>query len=143
MSYYALDRQLGGQMLGAGERRIPTDDEQYRQRFAELAQNSRLVAPRFGYTDNCQAPTDSRRAVTTHSNDRYSHTLGRDSESVGDGSQIADTTTAVGSIIQITVATFIELVVQPHQVRISSGSGGGSDKGGWNDEHKNKSRRRR
>ena len=127
MSYYALDQRLGGCLLEADEQRISTDSERFRQRFAALAQSGRLVAPRFG---NDNAVADAPQSVHTY-------TEGGNS---GAGSA-ADT---VGNIIQITVATFIELAVQPHQVRISSG-GGGSDRGGWNDKDKNeyKPRRRR
>ena len=117
-------------MLEDNERRISADSEQYRQRFAELAQSGRLVAPRFG---NDSEVADAPQSVHTY-------TEGGNS---GAGSS-ADT---VGNIIQITVATFIELAVQPHQVRISSGGGGGSDRGGWNDKDREKNeykpRRRR
>ncbi len=73
-----------------------------------------------------------------------SHTLGNNSSYAGDARNAVNT---VGNIIQITVATFIELAVQPHQVRISSGGGGGGDRSGWNDKDKEKNeykpRRRR
>ena len=117
-------------MLEDNERRISADSEQYRQRFAELAQSGRLVAPRFG---NDSAEANARQPAASYTENGNS----------GAGSA-AD---AVGNIIQITVATFVELAVQPHQVRISSGGGGGSDRGGWNDKDKEKNdykpRRRR
>ena len=130
MSYYALDRRLGGCLLEADEQRISADSEQYRQRFAELAQSGRLVAPRFGERGSeANAPQPAASYIENGNS--------------GAGSA-ADT---VGNIIQITVATFVELAVQPHQVRISSGGGGGSDRGGWNDKDKAKNeykpRRRR
>ena len=121
MSYYALDRQLGRCMLEDNERRISADSEQYRQRFAELAQSGRLVVPMFG--DSCSEANAPQSAASYTENGNS-----------GAGSA-ADT---VGNIIQITVATFIELAVQPHQVRISSGGGGGSDRGGWNDKDREK-----
>lgn len=138
MSYYALDRQLGGRILGAGEQRLSAGSEQYRQRFAELAQSGRLVAPRFEKSNAGVANQQSDAPYTQGD----SHTLG-DSNSVVCGA--GNAANNIGNIIQITVAAFIELSVQPHQVRISSGGGGGSDKGGWNDEGKNqyKPRRRR
>ena len=128
MSFYALDRRLGGRLLQDNEQRISADSEQYRQRFAELTQSGRLVAPRFG---NDSAVADAPQAVHTYTDGGNS-----------DAGSVANT---VGNIIQITVATFIELAVQPHQVRISSGGGGGNDRGGWNDKDKNeyKPRRRR
>ncbi len=149
MSFYVLDRQLNGRMLNADERRIPADDEQYRQRFAELAQSGRLVAPKFW--DN-SAPKTSLQSNATYTDNGNSH-IGGDSDIIGAGgntvrgpADIAATAT-IGNIIQITVATFIELALQPHQVRISSGGGGGNDKGCWNDKDKEKNeykpRRRR
>ncbi len=62
MSYYALDKRLGGRMLEAGERRISADSEQSRQRFAELARSRRLIAPRFG--DNSTTVGGERLVVT-------------------------------------------------------------------------------
>ena len=141
MSYYAIDRQFVGCLLEADERRIPADSEQYRQKFTELAQSGRLFAPRFGDTDSGQTPTDSRRAGSTCSEAGNSPILGGDSGSAVAGGNTAtgaaDTAPSIGNIIQITVATFIELTVQPHQIRISSG-GGGSDRGSWNDKDNEK-----
>ena len=141
MSYYALDRRFGGRLRDANELRVSADSEQFRQRFAELAQSGRLVAPRFG--ERGVAVTDSQQSATSYIEGGNS----RDSGIVGDGNA-TNATATVGNIIQITVATFVELTVQPHQVRISSGGGGGgSDRGGWNDKDKEKNdykpRRRR
>lgn len=148
MSFYALDRQLNGCMLDTDERHIPVDSEQYRQRLAELAQSGRLAAPRFG--DN-SAPKTSQQSDAIYTDNGNSHIPGGDSRSAGDGGNAttgaADAASTIENIIQITVATFIELAVQPHQVRISSGGGGGNDKGGRNDKDKEKNeykpRRRR
>ncbi len=145
MSFYALDRRLGGRLLEADEQRFPVDSEQYRQKFAELVQNGRLVAPRFG--DNSDAATNSRQSAASYTGRDSRHTFGGDSGVVGDGGNVTsganDAAATVGNIIQITVATFIELAVQPHQVRISSGGGSSSDRGGWNDKEKNEYRPRR
>jgi len=135
MSYYALDRQFGGRMLEAGEQRLPADSELYKQRLAELERSGQLVAPMF--EDN-SATTITRQSTATYTKGD-SHTPSDSSSVVGDAGNAADN---IGNIIQITVATFIELTVQPHQVRISSG-GGGSDKGNWNDKDKNKYKPRR
>lgn len=126
MSFYKLYRQLGRRMLGAGEQQLPADSELYKQRLAELERSGRLVAPMFGES---KAETDMQYPNATY-------TEGGNATNVGE---------TVADIIQITVATFIELAVQPHQVRISSGGGGDNYKGGWNDEDKNqyKLRRRR
>ena len=143
MSYYALDRRLGGCLLQDNERCVPADSEQFRQRFAALAQSGGLVAPMFG---DSGSEANAPQAVHTYTENGNSHIFDGDSGIVSDGNATNETAT-VGNIIQITVATFIELAVQPHQVRISSGGGGGSDRGGWNDKDKEKneykSRRRR
>ena len=139
MSYYALDRRLGGCLLQDNEQRISTDSEQYRQRFAELAQSGRLVAPRFGMNG---IEADATQPAASYIENGNSHILGGDSGFVGGNESAAigtaDVTSTIGNIIQITVATFVELTVQPHQVRISSGGGGGNDRGGWNDKDKEK-----
>ena len=148
MSYYALDRRLGGHLRDANELRVSADSEQFRQRFAELAQSGRLVAPKFG---NDSAVADAPQPATSYIENGNSHILGGDSGFVGGNESAAigtaDVTSTIGNIIQITVATFVELAVQPHQVRISSGGGGGNDRGGWNDKAKEKNeykpRRRR
>lgn len=149
MSYYALDRRLGGCLLETDERRLSADSEQFRQRFAELAQSGRLVAPRF--EDSSDTTAVNRQTAASYSEGGNNHILGGDSGIGGNGGNAAtgatDTASTVGNIIQIAVATFIELAVQPHQVRISSGGGGSNDRGGWNDKDKEKNdykpRRRR
>lgn len=159
MSYYAIDRQFVGCLLEAGEQYLSTDSEQYKQRFVELVQSGRLFAPRVGDTDRGQASTDSRRAVRTYSEGGNGHTFGDNRGSISNAGNATDTVNSgdvngavnaadvVGNIIQITVATFIELAVQPHQARISSGGGGSSDRGSWNNKDKEKNaykpRRRR
>ncbi len=138
MSFYSLDRRLGGCLLEAKEQRISTDSEQYRQRFAELAQSGRLVAPMFEISNS---KADAPQSATSYTEGENGHILSWDSGIVGDGNA-TDATATVGNIIQITVATFIELAVQPHQVRISSGGGGGNDRGGWNDKDRDRNQKR-
>ena len=51
-----------------------------------------------------------------------------------------------GSIVRVTIDTLIELCVQPHQAKVSSGGGSGENDNGWNDKEKDKlkpGRRRR
>ena len=144
MSFYALDRQLGGRLLEADEQRLSVDSEQYRQKFAELAQSGRLVAPKFGESND--VATDSRQSAANF-RECGNYALDNRSGNMSDSGNVTTGTTdaaaIVGNIIQITVATFVELAVQPHQIRISSGGGGGSDRGGWNDKEKNEYRLRR
>lgn len=44
-----------------------------------------------------------------------------------------------GSIVRVTIDTLIELCVQPHQAKVTSGGGGGNDSG-WNDSGKEKNK---
>ena len=65
-------------------------------------------------------------------------------EADGNGS----TSTESGSnIVQVTIGTLMELCVQPHQAKVSSGGGGGGNESGWgdndNEKDKLKPRRRR
>lgn len=43
-----------------------------------------------------------------------------------------------GSIVRVTIDTLIELCVQPHQAKVSSGGGSGGNDNGWNDSDKEK-----
>ena len=51
------------------------------------------------------------------------------------------------NIVQVTIGTLMELCVQPHQARVSSGGGGGGNESGWgendNEKDKHKPRRRK
>ncbi len=65
MSFYALDRRLGGRLLEADDQRLSVDSGQYRQRLTALAQSGRLVAPMFGESN--YVATDSRQTTTIYS----------------------------------------------------------------------------
>ena len=43
-----------------------------------------------------------------------------------------------GNIVRVTINALIELCVQPHQARVSSGGGGGGNDSGWGDNDKEK-----
>ena len=49
------------------------------------------------------------------------------------------------NIVQVTIGTLMELCVQPHQAKVSSGGGGGGNESGWgeNDNEKDKHKPRR
>lgn len=51
------------------------------------------------------------------------------------------------NIVQVTIGTLMELCVQPHQAKVSSGGGGGGNESGWgendNEKDKHKPRRRK
>lgn len=49
------------------------------------------------------------------------------------------------NIVQVTIGVLMELCVQPHQAKVSSGGGGGGNESGWgdNDDEKDKHKPRR
>ena len=51
------------------------------------------------------------------------------------------------NIAQVTIGALMELCVQPHQAKVSSGGGGGGNESGWgdndNEKDKHKPRRRK
>ena len=49
------------------------------------------------------------------------------------------------NIVQVTIGALMELCVQPHQAKVSSGGGGGGNESGWgdNDNEKNKYKQKR
>lgn len=44
------------------------------------------------------------------------------------------------NIVQVTIGTLMELCVQPHQAKVSSGGGGGGNESGWGENDNNKNR---
>ena len=58
-------------------------------------------------------------------------------EADGNGGSSAE---SGSNIVQVTIGTLMELCVQPHQAKVSSGGGGGGNESGWgdNDNEKNK-----
>ena len=73
---------------------------------------------------------------------------------IGQPSSIGATDSSGGSpvesgsnIVQVTIGTLMELCVQPHQAKVSSGGGGGGNESGWgendNEKDKLKPKRRR
>ena len=94
-----------------------------------------------------EQPQPIRQDVESHNN--TANTYIREpspnkTETDGNGS----TSTESGSnIVQVTIGTLIELCVQPHQAKVSSGGGAGGNENGWgendNEKDKLKPRRRR
>ena len=94
-----------------------------------------------------EQPQPIRQDVESHNN--TADTFIKESSSIktetdGNGSGSAEP----GSyIVEVTIGTLMELCVQPHQAKVSSGDGGGGNENGWgendNEKDKHKPRRRK
>lgn len=112
MSFYKLDRLFGNQIA---------EGMVWQSRVQELPQPPRQDVE----SHNNTADTFIREPSPTKT------------EADGNGS----TSTESGSnIVQVTIGALMELCVQPHQAKVSSGGGGGGNQSDWgdNDNEKNK-----
>lgn len=115
MSFYKLDRLFGS-------------------RIAEGLEWQRHV------TDN---EFDRRTSSTMHGVVADSHTaetfirqlLSAGAEADGNGGSPEE---SGSNIVQVTIGTLMELCVQPHQAKVSSGGGGGGNESGWGDNENEK-----
>lgn len=120
MGFYRLDKQFGGRIAEGMEWRNnlyhtrPTSE-------SGTSQTETIYKP-----DNSFEQTDKAYSTDDHA------------EASGSGT-FADTDTNTG-IVQVGINALIELCVQPHQAKVSSGGGGGGNESGWseNDKEKNK-----
>ena len=119
MSFYKLDRFFGNQIAEGME---------WRPRVQEQ-------------------PQPIRQDVESHNN--TTDTFIREpsptkTEADGNGSIPAE---PGSNIVQVTIGALMELCVQPHQAKVSSGGGGGGNESGWgendNEKDKHKPRRRK
>ena len=119
MSFYKLDRLFGSQ-IAEGMEWKPRVQEQ---------------------------PQPIRQDVESHNN--TGDTFIKESSSIkteadGNGSGSAE---PGSNIVQVTIDALMELCVQPHQAKVSSGGGGGGNESGWgendNEKDKHKPRRRK
>ena len=122
MGFYRLDRQLGGRI---------TEGMEWKPRALTIGFNEQLQPIQRGDT------TDIHPA-----NPLIGQHLPTEADA-NSGSPVE-----VGSnIVQVTLGALIELCVQPHQAKVSSGGGGGGNESGWgdndNEKDKLKPRRRR
>ena len=119
MSFYKLDRLFGNQIAEGME---------WKPRVQEQTQPSRQDVE----SHNNMADTFIRELLPTKT------------EVDGNGSI---STESGSNIVQVTIGAFMELCVQPHQAKMSSGGGGGGNESGWgdndNEKDKHKPRRRR
>lgn len=93
--------------------------------------------------DGRTPPTRQNVAWGNHATDTF---IGRPSLAGSETDSNGGTSAESGSnIVQVTIGALMELCVQPHQAKVSSGGGGGGNESGWgeNDNEKNKHKPRK
>ena len=124
MSFYKLDRLFGGRIAEGMEwqPRVPDNgfDGQTQPTRQDGASSSRAAGTFIRQPSSAGAETDSNGGNPAESD---------------------------SNIVQVTIGALMELCVQPHQAKVSSGGGGGGNESGWgdndNEKDKLKPRRRR
>lgn len=116
MGFYRLDKQLGGRIAEGLEWR----NNLYHAENG-INRTETLYRPEHPFEQ-------ADKAYSTESHAEAS-----------DNGTFADADANTG-IVQVGINTLIELCVQPHQAKVSSGGGGGGNESGWgeNDKEKNK-----
>lgn len=120
MGFYKLDKQLGGRIAEGME-------------WQPRVQDSGL--------DGLTSQAMKGMATDNHTADTF---IGQPSlpgsETDSNGGSPAE---SGSNIVQVTIGTLMELCVQPHQAKVSSGGGGGGNESGWGDNEKDKLKPRR
>lgn len=123
MGFYKLDEQFGSRIVEGLEWQPRISDNTFDGRIQSILQK------------NVEA--DSQAADTFIRQPSFTGTGTGD----GDGSLVE----SGSSIVQVTIGVLMELCIQPHQAKVSSGGGGGGNESGWgeNDKEKDKLKPRR
>lgn len=118
MSFYRLDKQFGGRIAEGMEWQPRVLDSGFDKQTPPTMQEDMATG---GHAASAFIGQPSPDGTTSDSNNSGSAESGSD-------------------IIQVGIGAFIELCVQPHQTKVSSGGGGGGNESGWgeNDKEKNK-----
>ena len=125
MSFYKLDRLFGS--------RIAEDMEWY----PRVPDNS---------FDGRTQPTQQNVATDSHAANTLDTFIEQPSATGAETDNNCGTSVESGStIVQVTIGALMELCVQPHQAKVSSGGGGGGNESGWgdNDNEKDKHKPKR
>lgn len=117
MGFYKLDKLFGNQIAEGMEWKPRVPDNGF---------------------DGRTQPTKQNVASVSHTAETF---IGQPLSAGAEADGNDCTSTESGSnIVQVTIGTLMELCVQPHQARVSSGGGSGGNESGWgdNDNEKNK-----
>ena len=88
--------------------------------------------------DGQPSPTMQGVAWDDHTADTF---IGQQSATVAEADSNSSTFAESGSnIVQVTIGALMELCVQPHQAKVSSGGGGGGNESGWGENDNEKDR---
>lgn len=117
MSFYKLDKLFGSRIAEGLEWQPRVPDNGFDRRTRPIRQN---VATSSHITETFIGQPSPTETVTD-----------------GNGGNPAE---SGSNIVQVTIGALMELCVQPHQTKVSSGGGGGGNESGWgdNDNEKNK-----
>ena len=124
MSFYKLDRLFGSRIVEGMEWKPRVPDNSF---------------------DGRTPPTMQGMATDSHTVGTFiEQPSSAGAETDGNGGNLAE---SGSNIVQVTIGALIELCLQPHQAKVSSGGGGGGNESGWgdndNEKDKLKPRRRR
>ena len=111
-------------------------DRLFESRIAEGMKWQPLM-PDNGF-DGRKQPTMQGMATDSHASGTFiEQPSSAGTEADGSGGNPAE---SGSNIVQVTIGALIDLCVQPHQAKVSSGGGGGGNESGWgdNDNEKNK-----
>ena len=121
MGFYKLDKQLGGRIIG---------DVEWRNNL---------------YGENHIRPTNEHRADRKASTYESERPFGQATKSISTDEQASPSdngtftdANADAAIVRTSIGVLVELCVQPHQAKVSSGGGGGGNDNGWGDSDKEK-----
>ena len=119
MGFYKLDKLLGGRIVDNMEWRNNLYVGNYAQPMEELHADREAYS--YGVDKPFEQPEES---ISTNSHAEPSDT--------------GTFTDANAAIVRVGIGVLVELCVQPHQAKVSSGGGGGGNDNGWGDSDKEK-----
>ena len=119
MGFYKLDKLLGGRITDNVEWRNNLYGENRTRPMDELHANKEASA--------YESDSPFEKAIKSISTDGQT--------SPSDNGTITD---ADAAIVRVGIGVLVELCVQPHQAKVSSGGGGGGNESGWGDSDKEK-----
>ena len=119
MGFYRLDKLLGGRIV------------------ENMAWQPDILKSAFGEQARSIWQGQTKDSPTASTVIGLSSPVAAESDAKGGSPVEADS-----NIVQVTIGALVELCVQPHQAKVSSGGGGGGNESGWNDNDREKDKRK-